>query len=104
VQPFAQKRRLSGLLGVGMMAKVNTFFCTCGRTIGRPKDEAAECAGWGVVPWHAVLGQAKLHGIKCGSCRLNWLFTPSIGGIYAEVEPCCADDRCSCQYEAQEEE
>jgi hypothetical protein len=87
-----------------MMAKVNTFFCNCGRTIGRPKDEPSERTGWGIVPWHAVLGQAKLHGIKCGSCRLNWLFTPSIGGKFAEVEQCCADDRCSCRYEAQEEE
>ena len=95
---------MPALLGVGMMAKVNTFFCTCGRTIGRPKDEPHEMTGWGIVPWHATIGQAKLHGIKCGTCRLNWLFTPSIGGIYAEVEQCCADDRCSCRYEAQEEE
>lgn len=104
MQPDALQRRVRPLLGVGMMAKVNTFFCTCGRTIGRPKDEPSERTGWGIVPWHAGLGQAKLHGIKCGSCRLNWLFTPSIGGKYAEVEQCCADDRCSCRYEAQEEE
>lgn len=85
-----------------MMALVNTFLCQCGRVIGRPKDEPYNGNGWGVVPWHAQPGQAKLHGIKCAKCRLNWLFLPSMTGKYAEVRPCCDDHRCECRFQEEE--
>ena len=86
------------------MAKVNTFLCNCGRNLGRPKDEPHQNNAWGVVPWHAEVGQAKLHGIKCGTCRQNWTFAPSIGGPWAEVFQCCSEHRCSCRYDWEEEE
>ena len=60
-----------------MMAKVNTFFCDCGRTIGRPENKAplrndAPC--YNVVPWYARPGDGVLKGIRCGDCGQWWDF------------------------------
>lgn len=84
------------------MATVNTFLCNCGKNIGRPYDKPFDGGTWGVVPWHAELGQAKLHGIKCSGCRINWLFVPSAGGPWADIVQCCDDHRCECRFQEEE--
>ena len=78
------------------------FFCLCGRQIGRPSSSKPDKDAppiYNVVPWHARIGDGKLHGIKCGSCRRNWLYRrPAAGqGAYVEVEHCCNLDRCICR-------
>lgn len=86
------------MLGGGRVSVTNVFLCNCGHRIGRPADERPEHVGWGVVPWHAEPGEAKLHGIKCSGCRNNWLFGPSKGGRYVEVKNCCDEHRCECRW------
>ena len=84
------------------MSRTNVFFCLCGRQIGRPSSSRPDKDAppiYNVVPWHARVGDGKLHGIKCGSCRRNWLYRrPKAGdGRYVEVENCCDEDRCTCR-------
>lgn len=102
MQPRPSPWTLRRMLGAGRMSVTNIFLCDCGHRIGRPADQRPGNVGWGVVPWHAEAGEAKLHGIKCSQCRRNWLFTPSRGGQYVEVEHCCDEHRCGCRYVDQE--
>lgn len=80
------------------MSVTNVFFCFCGRQIGRPADanpiRDGDEAIYGVIPWYATPGDAILHGIKCGSCRRNWIYEPAAEGHYVEVTNCCSEDRC----------
>lgn len=80
------------------MAKVNTFFCNCGRTIGRPANVApgvkdAPC--YNVVPWHARPGDGKIRGIRCGNCGQWWMFKePKQWMEYADVSKSCEPFTC----------
>ena len=80
------------------MAKVNTFFCNCGKTIGRPVNV---CPGpkdapiYNVVPWHARPGDGKLRGIRCGDCGQWWTYKePKQWTAYADVSKSCEPFTC----------
>ena len=82
-----------------MMAKVNTFFCNCGRTIGRPANFAPgvkDAPTYNVVPWHARPGDGKLKGVRCSSCGQWWDFKePKKWLDYADVSKSCEPFSCS---------
>jgi len=81
------------------MAKVNTFFCNCGKTLGRPANsmpdpEAAPI--YNVVPWHARPGDGALRGVRCAGCGQWWTFKePKQWLDYADVSKSCAPFTCS---------
>lgn len=91
-----------------MMSMTDIFFCNCGNTIQRPKDRAFENVDgserepvYGIMAWHAKLGDGILRGIRCSKCKQNWMFTPRLSGEFVEVEPCCTKHRCACTYEGE---
>ena len=79
------------------MAKVNTFFCDCGKTIGRPENRMpGDEATYAVVPWHARPGDAAIRGIRCSKCGQWWDFVePKQWLDYADVRKSCAPHTCS---------
>lgn len=80
------------------MAKVNTFFCNCGRTIGRPANVAPgvkDAPIYNVVAWHARPGDGKLRGIRCGDCGQWWTYKePKKWMEYADVSKSCEPFTC----------
>jgi len=82
-----------------MMAKVNTFFCNCGRTIGRPANFAPgvkDAPIYNVVPWHARPGDGVLRGIRCGTCGQWWTFKePKKWTEFVDVSKSCEPLTCS---------
>jgi hypothetical protein len=99
MQPEPPKGNLSRLLGGGVMAKVNTFFCDCGKTIGRPANvmpDKDDSPIYSVVPWYAREGDGKIHGVRCGKCRQWWQFIePKQWVDFADVRKSCAPNTCS---------
>lgn len=82
------------------MAEVNTFFCDCGRTIGRPEIKCpAEDAPpvFGVIHWYARHGiDGALWGIRCGDCGQWWEYAPPANpkDPYPEVFQTCKPNTC----------
>lgn len=65
-----------------------------------PEDKAPDEDAppvYNALPWHARVGDGKLHGIKCGRCRQNYLYHPAEQGAFVGAEACCKHDKCVCR-------
>ena len=75
------------------MAKVNTFFCDCGHTLGRPANilPAPDAPPiYNAVPWNARPCDGKFHGVRCNKCHQWWTFVePKQWMDYADVRKSC---------------
>ena len=94
MQPVAQERPVSDLLGAVLMAKINTFFCDCDKTLNRPTNTIPKLDAkpiYNVVPWHARPGDGVIRGLRCGKCGQWWDFIePKQWPDYADVRKSCA--------------
>jgi len=81
------------------MAKVNTFFCDCGRTLGRPAVDVMmpdDPPTYNVVHFCARPEDGKLRGLRCGGCGQWWDFIPPTKyPDYADVRKSCAPSTCT---------